>query len=511
MKNHTVFLQSITVSTACQFVRLLMTLLFIGWILPLSSAIAQTPLPTISPFQAVSGVLDDDMLQTSWEFVGKRGQIISIVAERLEGDLDLVIELKNSSEQLLAANDNADRTTTNARIEGLMLPNDDTYIITVYREGLERGSTIGRFQLELLNGYSIYDINQTNAALVNQTPQPIGEINTEKFYLIAEIIMPNIENYALEWRFMDTTGIQWVFRHNVMQEWALSIETAQNEPLQTYSGKSQWLPYPSETSGLIFHRDQSTFRVLYNDQVIASAVALQPLLSTGTGSISVVANENVDTLLNNLRLTTAYYADDPKLIALPPTPSGQRIYNYKASPTQVISELRSLGYLPPPTANSGLQGDITSGFITNDEPSFNAYPLIERPFQNFVLSWTARFVYGTSSSACGLIFRQTDRDSFATVLHTPAAGLYFFEVQDGSRIVSDSIHTITPLLEQGMQIDNTFTVIALEDKGILFVNGRYADEITLNEASGIILAHLVVDNITPTYCQLDRVWLWSLE
>lgn len=506
------FLPSKTACHNSQFIRFLILLLLAGWMLPHPTANAQTPPPSIIPFQPVSGMLDDTTLREQWEFEGTSGQMISLVAARLAGDLDVVVELRNSENQLLAANDNADSSTTDARIEGLVLPNDDTYEVAVYREGLRTGITSGRFQLELLLGYSLYDISQTSAALAGRDEQTIASIRDEYFYLTSEVTMPLADTYLLQWRFVDTTGIQWIFVHDLAQDWVLSVETARNDPLRTTSGRSEMLPTGGATANVVFHRTERDFQVMVDGQVIARADVLSDLFPASVGSFSVAIGPNDTdlTLLNNIRLTTAYYQVDPSTVAIPPTPSGERIYNYNESPSQVVSTLRALNFLPPPTQTSGLQGDIVSGFITNDEASFNAYPLIERPFRNFVLSWSASFISGTPSAGCGVIFRQISGDTFATVLHTTAGGFYFFEVENG-RIQSNTISTITPFLEQGLATSNTFTVVVANDTANLFINGRHFSDLTLRDASGLTLAHLVLDNNTPTYCQLERVWLWSLD
>lgn len=471
---------------------------------------AQDDIPSLTPFQAVGGMLDATTLRDNWTFDGQEGMLISIVAERVEGDLDVVVELRNSENQLLVANDNADRTTTDARIEAYVLPADDTYRIAVYREGLRLGNTSGIYKLTLLLGYSTYNDNQTTAALATDTLQSITTITAEEFYLTTDVTMPNDDTYQLAWRLADTTGIQWIFNHDITGNWTLSIETAENTVIRSVTGTSTSLPTQEQAVSFVFHRTATTLDIYADENLITSSPIVEGLLSVNVGDFSIQGLQGLSgqALFNNIRLTTAYYLDDPSLIALPP--SRQRIYNYDASPSQVIGTLRDLALLPPPTETSGLQGDIVEGFITNDEVSYNAYPLIERPFRNFVLSWTASFLSGPSSAACGVIFRQTSQDTFATVLHTPAAGLYMFQVNEGLS-ASDGVATISPFLEQGLNTGNTFTLVMIDDIGTLFINGRWVAETSLFDISGLTLTHLVLDSDVPTYCQIEQLWLWSLD
>lgn len=75
----------------------------------------------LKPFQSVTGQLGEGLVLEEWKFEGQAGQIISLVAERISGDLDVVLTLLNPNAEVIATNDNADFETTDARLEAISL------------------------------------------------------------------------------------------------------------------------------------------------------------------------------------------------------------------------------------------------------------------------------------------------------------------------------------------------------------------------------------------------------
>ncbi|KAB2866004.1 MAG: hypothetical protein F9K46_03210, partial [Anaerolineae bacterium] len=101
----------------------------------------------LKPFQSVTGQLGEGLVLEEWKFDGQAGQIISLVAERISGDLDVVLTLLNPNAEVIATNDNADFETTDARLEAISLELDGLYTVRIYREGGGFGPTSGEYRL----------------------------------------------------------------------------------------------------------------------------------------------------------------------------------------------------------------------------------------------------------------------------------------------------------------------------------------------------------------------------
>ena len=472
---------------------------------------AQEP-RVILPFITVSGVLDADTPSKDWFFEAEQSQTISVIATATEGDLDIVVEFLTENGQLLAANDNANYETTNARIEMLPLPNEGNYIVRVSRAGLENGNTSGAYTLDLVYGYSIHDDSQATVSVAGTGTQSIGTIANAPFLVDLDIIMPDVaDTYMLEWRLSDPTGVTWVFQHFITGIWVLELENAEGIVIRTINSDSELLPSSSNTTNIVFHRDETTFAVFFNQELLVQTDVIQDLEQVGSGELTIVINEPDAplALLEDIRITTGFYqglAFDNG--AMPP--SSILLYDYADVPIVAMRELRDRELVPPPSDNSGLQGDISESFILNDAASFNAYPLIERPFRNFVLSYAATITTGSETGACGIIFRQVSLETFATVLFTPQRGLYVVQYEGGD-YNSNAVSSVSPYLLPNLDVTNHFMLIVIDNQVQLFVNGYLAETVEILDAAGLTRSHLVLDEDIVTYCRFDEIWLWVLD
>lgn len=92
---------------------------------------------------------DPDSLFAFW---GYTGDTINIFMNRIDGNLDPVLELLDAQQQRILRNDDAiSGSTTNARIEGYSLPYTGVYYIRAmrYDGNLTDNTTIGRYSLSL--------------------------------------------------------------------------------------------------------------------------------------------------------------------------------------------------------------------------------------------------------------------------------------------------------------------------------------------------------------------------
>lgn len=96
--------------------------------------------------QRLTGTLNDEVFAQFYQFQGQEGETITIRAERLTGDLDPIIVLRDAADRNLAMNDDASSGTTNSELT-FTLPATGRYTIAVTRFGLRDGTTRGDYRI----------------------------------------------------------------------------------------------------------------------------------------------------------------------------------------------------------------------------------------------------------------------------------------------------------------------------------------------------------------------------
>ncbi|MCA9885008.1 MAG: pre-peptidase C-terminal domain-containing protein [Anaerolineae bacterium] len=97
--------------------------------------------------QTITGTITDEVYALFYQFQGQAGDVISLRAEQITGNLDPIVVLRDANEQNLAINDDGGEGH-NATLT-YEIPETGRYIIAVTRYGLRDGSTTGDFRLSL--------------------------------------------------------------------------------------------------------------------------------------------------------------------------------------------------------------------------------------------------------------------------------------------------------------------------------------------------------------------------
>lgn len=98
--------------------------------------------------QNLTGTINDDVYAQFYQFVGRQGDQVAISVDKLTGDLDPIVVLRDDADNNLAANDDADATTSNSKLT-YTLPKDGQYVIAVTRFGARDGTTTGDYRVTL--------------------------------------------------------------------------------------------------------------------------------------------------------------------------------------------------------------------------------------------------------------------------------------------------------------------------------------------------------------------------
>ncbi|MBI5931043.1 MAG: PPC domain-containing protein [Chloroflexi bacterium] len=479
---------------------------------------------TLKPFQPVTGQLGEGLVLEEWKFEGQTGQMISLLAEKTSGDLDVVITLLNPNAETMAANDNASFDTTDARLEALPLVMDGTYSVRVYREGGGFGKTSGEYQLTLLNGYSQRDTDRRTSAVVNLGPgellarESIKTLAAEDFYLEFAMALPETTDpYTLEFRLREVpqNSHYWSFQLASDGVWLLNLQNESNRTLEGIEGRDPLELALGERVEFSFWQSANIFFVAINHTLVAQLDTSPDMLPTEAGEAAILIHgdtdhtENIVATLREVYLTNRFYADEPPALgAIGPNQPGERIYAYKGTPQQIVDELRASEFIP--TMEGGVQAKAVEAFIFTSDVGFSAYPMLgENPYQNYVLGFSAALLEGPTDTACGVIFRQQDGANFATMLFTPLGQVYFINYENGEA-APDGLAIESPAIFPGINQNNWFTIVANGEQGSLFVNGRLIGQIALQPVAGMFAVNIVIATPETAYCRLQNVWMWTL-
>lgn len=100
--------------------------------------------------EPVTGTISNDRYALFFRFSGNAGDVVTLRAERVTGDLDPLLVLRDGSDHTLpgGVNDDASPSTRDAALT-YTLPASGDYIISVTRYGVRDGTTTGDFRLTL--------------------------------------------------------------------------------------------------------------------------------------------------------------------------------------------------------------------------------------------------------------------------------------------------------------------------------------------------------------------------
>jgi len=97
--------------------------------------------------QNLTGTLNNDVYARFYQFRGEANDEITIRVERLTGNLDAIVVLRDDRDNTLAINDDFSGSK-DAQLT-FILPDDGRYVIGVTRYGVRDGRTTGDYRLTL--------------------------------------------------------------------------------------------------------------------------------------------------------------------------------------------------------------------------------------------------------------------------------------------------------------------------------------------------------------------------
>ncbi|MCL4237759.1 MAG: hypothetical protein KJ047_05880 [Anaerolineae bacterium] len=494
------------------------------------AARAQEP-GTLRPFEPVRGVLNASQPSADWTFEGRAGEIVSLIAQSVEGDLDPVIQVIGPAGEPVAENDDLDSLMRDAGLEALTLPADGTYTVRVLRYQGAAGTTSGTYELALTPGFAAVALrssfDQGDVSWVTAAGEPLvlaqerlrlrvtapgetllavppGELLVSDLYTEAEARVSGAPPYAEfglvfraqgpgptrfyrlavntagQWRVLyeDATGVY------ALRSWAAADALA--------SRADPWvLAVMARGSRLDFFANGALLGTLTDERLPAP----------GTVGVFVTsgedAGEGVTVLFDNVTVTTRLGSTYRGL------PLALTTWN-APDPATIIAELAGGGHIAP-AAERDLYVLERSLSVTGVTARFEPIGTEVAQYDDFVLGGRVAISTVGESVGCGLFFRWQDERNLALAYVDSGGGFGLVQASDAQ--LATNVYDLSPLVApRGTKL----LVIAQGKRVALYVNGALVAQETMLPGAGRVGVALLNYEDVRTDCLWSEMWVWPL-
>lgn len=462
--------------------------------------------------------LDDETPRRVFTFEAEAGEIWSISAVTVVGDLNPVMWVSDPNDALLIAVDDESHTSTDTRVEGLRIETSGTHTVELARADNMLVMTSGRLLLTAVkDSFSIplsdLPIPRRQINLAPGEGVTLAEgIPPNKVPLRADFLLTSDENITLEIRSTARDGggnrlLTLGADGLVLQFIQTEAETATQNTIISNAD-----PLPSGFYSVVVSREALTVTIDGDEAVRITANALAAaLLPLQVGSVGLSApfSNTAAVQIGEPYISAQFYnADLPPSVALPPVAGQDRLLRYDDTPLAAMQELRDLGYVPD---GGGLTFTVPDAIIETSDLGFHNLPLaMATPVQDFVLSFGAVLRQGDPSAACGMTLREVDAANFGSVLFSPLGNLYLMEHADGA-VRDEPYAAASPFVNLGVETRNVVTLVVRGDESTLFINGTRVAAYPYRRTAGVFSLLMVLEEGVSSRCTYDSIWLWELE
>lgn len=488
--------------------------LMLGWGMAAAQA---NPVEFLTP---VTGVVESGGEQ-DWSFPGTGGSVISILVESSGGTLDPAVALLNSQgDEVIRNDDFSYPTNTDALLQAITLPQNDTYTVRV--TGIN--GTSGDYSLTVTPGYAEIaavesfsgevgwdatggQLSQAEGALTlnaqgalrTAIAAPSTPINVSDFFAEAHLNVTGSEGWIVGLTARQRGDERYRLKINHRGEWRLEIQSGEEERILR-----DWTPHPALGSG----RESFRLALLANGSSMDFFLDGQlfgrfndDTLNDGRGVGLLV--ETLDSLSSRVSASL-----DELVITQPRTAGGQPILPQRyivAAPADIVRDFQRQAIIP---AGGELALNVTESFVESRLPGVEAFLLArETTFTDLVMGVTLTIQAADPGMVgCGLIFGGNGDDTY-WLAYVDAAGGRGLSQRDGDTFQAG-------LFVEGVPEASTthdLLVIAQGGRILYYVNQQLVGR--LDEASAVGAIGNAVVNFEPiaTSCQFSNTWVWRWD
>lgn len=497
----------------------------IAWVV-LALLILHTPaqaqeailLPLFTP---VVGRIENGEPQT-WTFNAASDAVLSFRLEAASDELDPVLEIVNSTGDVLIRNDDYDYPETrDSLLEAITIPRTDTYTARV--SGFNGSS--GEYTLTMLAGFAdIGHSDNFNAASNWRTQGEALDIDIANGNILLALAGVQQSGIALN---RDMRAIRdfyaqvqasvidsqsgWIVgltaRHqsanyyylltiNDEGQWRFTVHTPDGERILR-----DWVAHPAIVAGrteftLGLMAQSGGFDFFYNGQLFGQ-VADTTLEDAGRVGLAAATTDS-------LTSTTVAQFDD-LTITVPIQVDGETVIPQQlimSPPQAMVRELEHRHLIP---AGGEMALTVEESFVESSRPGVHPYMLGRgATFTNFALATTVSWqALAEGAAGCGLIFRSADEASY-TLAYVDQTGGYGVSRREGDTFLPGIFGEKSEWAAGSRHL----LVIANRNTAHYYIDGYHAGTLENAAVEGAIGNAVVNFDPIHTSCQFDDTWVW---
>lgn len=463
----------------------------------------------------------------TWRLPARDGAMFSFIVESIDGNLDPIITIEDTNENILLRNDDYSSTSHDAAIEGFTVPRNGTYIVRIRGYG----DTSGDYRLTALPGYAAIALHEEFNEpqpwqLITSTEGEDAQFNTENSMLhlevngiqqtarlsqntldvpeqfFAQLVVNNVTGrngwqIGLTYR-QQGNATYYAFLIDHRGYWrAIAVEDGEQRIL------SDWSPHPAIVAGttrfnmsIFLKNDRHEF--LYDGQVIGS---LSDDAITGHGQLGFIANT-----VNALGSRTSVLLDD-LLVTVPLVSNNAPIAVNSiivSNATDMVRELERRNVIEAGGMQILSLDESSARYINAGVSRFALASEVE--FENVIVAASISWPITDRVNGCGLVVNDAGGSADTYVVgfidSTGAAGLSQREGETFTETVFRD--------DLALPINSTYhlLLIATDGEVTLFVDGQRVGNIASVNSSGGIGQAVINYDAGDTSCVYDNLWVW---
>ena len=448
--------------------------------------------------------------------------LISLRMEAVGPSLDPVIEVYNSSGDLVIKNDDyAYPDRLEAVIQALITPRTDVYTIEV--SGF--GETAGDYRLLLMPGYdSLAGRDSTMAAAdweVVFSDAPLAWLADDRLAFRIEGLSKSVSllgrhfpikrDLYFEATFDDVTAAaNWqagiLFRYvSAESHYRLLVSKRGYWRLERMQGESvavvrNWSTHPAIAPGESSFRlgvlaSGQLFDVVYNGQVVGTVIDDQIEAAAGNVGITARTTDSRASFAVTETIMTAPSDDKPLF--------PQRIINGSYTATANLFARQQV--IP---ANGAAKLTVPQSQVRNTAPGITRFPVASgASFGEFVIGADLRYEMRTAAKGgCGLIFHYADGENY-TLAYVDADGEYGVSRRQGDAFQPG-------IFGKGLspaRNEHKLLMVVYGGRLHYYIDGWHVGAMTYPPRTGELGTAVVNFEAVDTNCVFEDLWLWSLD
>jgi hypothetical protein len=482
---------------------------------------------TLAFFAPARGAVNDAAPAQDWTFEGTAGQVVSLIAVTVSGDLDPAIQVIGPDGTLVGENDDLDSLVRDAGLEALQLPAAGTYTVRVMRYA--GSATSGEYELTLTPGFARFNradtFDQGSISWVTPQGDPVAlaqgklQLRVESpgetmialppdaepvqdmyFQASARVLgAPSYAEVGLIFRAQNTPGSlrAYEFKANTNGQWTVLLQDEGGVfALRTWSDHpaldaSEWtLAVLARGGDFVFYANGAWLGTV-SDTRLAAPGDIGVLIANDPDAAGATTVLFDDAILTT-RLGTTYRGLPLALAAWD-----------SSDPRAIIAELAATGLIVPAAERDFYLLEQTL-LAERRSSRFELLGSEGAIYGDFALGARVSIVSG-ADAGCGLVYRWQDERNLDLAYVDTDGGFGLVQTRDGQ--LTTNVYDLSDMVRAD---GSKLLVIAQGDQVTLYINGAMVAREQVAPGAGRIGVALLNYEDARADCFWNDLWVWPL-